>query len=139
MDPDGKYCLKDKHECDNHLCVCLDDLCDEMDDCGDGSDEKPDLCNNYSCEKVGAPGSRFQCGDGKCIHSYQVFAGIGHCSDSGDENNMTICAARPRPFMFNKFKCANRACVHFNFVCNHVDDCGDNSDENGYHNAAAGK
>ena len=118
-------------ECSNHLCVRMDDLCDEMDDCGDGSDESPEQCNNFSCEQH----NKFQCGDGKCIQHYQVCDGIAHCSDASDENNMTICAAKPRPCMFNEFKCANKACVHFSAVCNDVDDCGDKSDELGCHHA----
>ena len=129
--PGGKYCPADKHECANHLCVRPNDLCDDIDDCGDNSDEAPELCNNFTCAKV----NKFQCGDGKCIHNYQVCDGLQNCHDGLDENNMTICAAKPKPCMFNEFKCANRACVHFNNVCDHVDNCGDNSDEIGCHNA----
>ena len=127
----GKYCPEDKLECKNHVCVRHTDLCDEIDDCGDGTDESPELCDNFTCEKV----DKFQCGNGKCIPKYQMCDGIQHCFDASDENNMTICANRLRPCMFDEFKCANGQCVANTDVCNLADDCGDSSDEAGCHNA----
>jgi len=129
--PDGKYCPDNKFTCDNKLCVRQGDLCDEIDDCGDGSDEAPELCENFTCDKV----QKFQCNNNKCIPRYQVCDGVKHCDDFSDENNMTICAARPRPCIFTEFKCANHRCISRDDVCNLQDNCGDGSDERGCHNA----
>lgn len=62
--PDGRYCPKEKFECDNHLCVSHTDLCDGTEDCLDGSDEKIELCVNFTCDKL----HRFQCGNNVSQH-----------------------------------------------------------------------
>ena len=33
-----------KFKCDNFICVLEEKVCDEVDDCGDGSDESPEFC-----------------------------------------------------------------------------------------------
>ena len=37
--PDGEF------KCDNYACTSNKNLCDGVDNCGDGSDEAPALCN----------------------------------------------------------------------------------------------
>lgn len=60
---------------------------------------------------------------------------MDNCGDGSDENNMTLCANRPRPCpnIFSDFKCANGNCVKRDKICNLQDDCGDRSDEKGCH------
>jgi low density lipoprotein-related protein 2 len=129
--PGGRFCPEGRFECANHLCVRLTDRCDEIDDCGDGSDEAPSICQDFSCDKE----DKFTCGNGKCIPHYEICDGVKNCEDASDENNMTLCAAKPKPCMFNEFKCANLRCVSSLKVCDLNDDCGDASDERGCHNA----
>ncbi len=132
--PNGGYCPEQQFQCDNHLCVGHLDLCDEVDDCGDGSDERPEFCATYSCEEH----DKFRCNNGKCIFRNQVCDGMPHCSDKSDETNVTLCPSREprcRPSA-GEFKCANLAkCVPQASVCDLVNDCGDNSDEAGCHQA----
>lgn len=91
------------------------------------------LAENFTCEKV----HKFQCGNHKCIPRYQVCDSVDNCGDGSDENNMTLCANRPKPCpnLFSDFKCANGNCVSRTTICNLQDDCGDESDERGCHEA----
>ena len=60
---------------------------------------------------------------------------MDNCGDGSDENNMTLCANRPKscPNIFSDFKCANGNCVDRSKICDLQNDCGDFSDENGCH------
>jgi low density lipoprotein-related protein 2 len=77
------------------------------------------------------------CGNGKCIPHWETCDGVKNCEDASDENNMTLCAAKPRAACLpTEFKCANGArCVPHTQVCDLEDNCGDQSDERGCHNA----
>jgi low density lipoprotein-related protein 2 len=86
---------------------------------------------NFTCDKV----HKYQCGNFKCIPRYYVCNGEDNCGDGSDENNMTLCANRPKtcPNIFSDFKCANGNCVDRSKICDLSDDCGDRTDEKGCH------
>ena len=134
--PDGKYCQDGWFECNNHFCVTELDLCDGRDDCGDGSDEAPEMCQNFSCAKV----DKFKCSNYKCIPEYSVCNGVDDCGDGSDENNITRCAQASDRGCASNYKsynsyysCANGNCVWHGNLCNMEDNCGDGSDERGCH------
>lgn len=44
----GRHCPLDEFQCNNTLCKPLAWKCDGEDDCGDNSDENPEVCSEYS-------------------------------------------------------------------------------------------
>ena len=93
--------------CDSGECVDRGGVCDQHQDCSDGSDETISCCSstcitptsgsvcipsdgyNYtnvdcrSCSKSGYPG--YRCDDGACIYRRKVCDGRSQCKDNSDE------------------------------------------------------
>ena len=88
---DGKQVLQNKYHICNHdnfsqnkigiitisyyQCIPIHDVCNGYDRCKDGSDEAPELCKGWDCNKTGA--GYFKCGNGlryefKAILAYHV-------------------------------------------------------------------
>ncbi|PIO27467.1 hypothetical protein AB205_0138370 [Aquarana catesbeiana] len=113
-------CRSDEFAC--HLsdrCVPGAWVCDNEDDCGDGSDE--------ICSLTCAP-QEFRCANGQCVPLGHRCDGRADCADHSDEWGCPAPACSS-----SEFRCANGRCIPLSHVCDGDLDCGfaDDSDESG--------
>ncbi|XP_059395613.1 low-density lipoprotein receptor-related protein 2 isoform X2 [Carassius carassius] len=69
-------CLSGDWKCKNNICIPQELLCNDINDCGDNSDEE--TCG--SCGKM-----NIRCPDGTCLTQRQRCDGVAQCSDKRDE------------------------------------------------------
>ncbi|KAJ8925441.1 hypothetical protein NQ315_009274 [Exocentrus adspersus] len=89
---DCSDCNVDEFSCDNKKCIPVQWICDGVNDCGDNTDEKRELCSHSldgtlqfsanSCE------NGFRCKSGHCISLSSVCDGKHDCYDDSDENGL---------------------------------------------------
>ena len=106
-DPDFEF------SCASGGCINATWVCDNEEDCLDGSDEV-----NCTC-----PEGSFTCGDGSCVPEVFTCDYIGDCPDYSDELANCICD------LSFEFECDGGGCINSTWVCDGEDDCFDGSDE----------
>ncbi|XP_018579962.1 putative vitellogenin receptor [Anoplophora glabripennis] len=96
-------CNIDEFNCKNKKCIPVQWICDGIDDCGDNTDEKTELCSHavgvtssvvhISCEHG------FRCKSGHCIALSSVCDGKHDCYDDSDEDGLcsTACDGIKHP------------------------------------------
>lgn len=92
-----KNCQLDEFECKNQKCISDKWVCDKHDDCGDKSDEEPQLCDQTALNRSKLISERqnqqiqipcedgFRCKTGHCIELTMVCNGVENCYDGSDE------------------------------------------------------
>ncbi|KAF0028339.1 hypothetical protein F2P81_019426 [Scophthalmus maximus] len=124
--PPSPPCLESEFTCARGRCVPSQWVCDNEDDCGDGSDE---VCPSSStCSP-----DHFRCSSspsGPCLNPALRCDGHPDCADQSDEE---FCGpTTPAPLCPpGEFQCANGKCLPASRVCDGRLDCGfaDASDE----------
>ncbi|CAG2191060.1 unnamed protein product [Mytilus edulis] len=116
-------CLDGSDECgcdDN--CTSEADKCNGYADCADGSDEDSTMCSTFNC-----PSGSSKCSDGvTCISDSAKCDGYQDCPAGDDEAN---CAAAT--CSNNQFKCPNSFCLAKSGKCNGIPECPNGEDESG--------
>ncbi|XP_072042802.1 uncharacterized protein [Amphiura filiformis] len=81
---DGTVCIvvcnEDEYMCANGSCIPEYWRCDQLNDCGDNSDEVGCVCD---------PSIEFQCANGGCIYTIDMCNGVLDCLDGSDETSST--------------------------------------------------
>ncbi|XP_006887346.1 PREDICTED: SCO-spondin [Elephantulus edwardii] len=98
----------------NGHCVPLGWLCDNQDDCGDGSDEEG--CATTDCGE-----GQFSCTSGQCLPMALHCDGQDDCADGADEKGC--------PCPHESLACADGHCLPLPLLCDGHPDCPDAADE----------
>ncbi|XP_067250641.1 very low-density lipoprotein receptor-like [Chanodichthys erythropterus] len=108
--------------CNNGRRVPLNQRCDGVDHCVDGSDEISCLnCTSGSFHCVAAA---------RCVSARNICDGKLDCSDGADEHLDTCTLlSKAQTCARSEFRCANGHCVPNSWRCDHSFDCEDHSDE----------
>lgn len=108
-------------ECQNGHCIPEPWLCNNANDCQDGSDEAGcDECNGTHV---------FRCWNKRCVPQSVVCDAYNDCGDGSDE---TFCRTLDGGWCkTQEFRCATDVCVPITHVCDGKADCADSSDEIG--------
>uniref|UniRef100_A0A3Q4HUW2 Low-density lipoprotein receptor 1-like n=1 Tax=Neolamprologus brichardi TaxID=32507 RepID=A0A3Q4HUW2_NEOBR len=125
----AKQCDDREFRCANGKCISKSFVCDNDNDCSDGSDEA-------SCPKPTCNSRSFQCNNSMCVPAVWRCDGDRDCDDGSDEWPQNCEGREPektprcRP---HEFQCANGDCIHGNWKCDGGFDCRDHSDEANSH------
>ncbi|EHA98275.1 SCO-spondin [Heterocephalus glaber] len=99
---------------DSGHCVPHEWLCDNQDDCGDGSDEE-------ACATPGCGQGQMSCQSGRCIPPAQLSDGQDDCGNGTDEQGC--------PCPSNSLACTAGHCLPLSLLCDGHSDCLDAADE----------
>ena len=78
--------LSNRYRCDNSRCILWSSVCDEIQDCSDGSDESARACAATQGSHCSNP-DNFRCANGRCISKEFVCDTFDSCGDSSDEQD----------------------------------------------------
>lgn len=114
----SSHCSADEYRCHNGRCIAKQWICNNRQECVDGSDE------NFGCES--SFNSLYKCGDTDEVEFYDYTKKCDFkfdCANRADELGCFGCSA-------DKFKCSNtNNCIESSRICNGFPDCEDFSDE----------
>ncbi len=122
-------CPRGTWKCSNELnCIDVDLLCDDTQNCGDGSDEDEEFCISYTCRST-----KWKCRNMKqCIDMHRVCDGysVSGCQDKSEEDD-EFCRSRNFTCPEGEWRCADgKRCVGELDVCDgFISNCIDGSDE----------
>lgn len=124
--PPYSVCPPHDFQCKNQKCIPYAQICDNVDNCGDHSDEAggPD----GPCKDIVCGANQMKCDNQTCVSKYWICDGEQDCVNGSDEDEKRcseVCSAA-------QFKCAvSKRCIPSVWKCDSVPDCGpdDFSDE----------